>query len=381
MSGLLKAKKYNWKDSNMSLVSSATDRAVKKASAETEPAWKNAGKKPGLQIWRINNFKVEAWPTSQYGEFFKGDSYIILNTYKDKESDKLLYDVHFWIGQQSTQDEYGTAAYKTVELDTLLDDVPVQHREVQAHESEMFRKYFKTLVYMDGGANSGFKHVEPKAYKPRLFKVTSKGKCVGAKQVKVRRDQITSDDCFVLDAGIVFYHFTGSTANYMESYSAQQVLQQLKSSRSGSRMEMVKEEEGGEPLDNFYQALQEADAAIDDAEEDDELTQQMQAQEDQKRTTKLLKLSDAGGSISFNTVKEGDINRKDFNSNDVFILDSSNYGVFVWNGRRASENEKAKGLEYAHNYLQKTSYPLCPVTVLSEVQEKNNPDFRAAIAA
>lgn len=33
---------------------------------------------------------------------------------------ELKYDLHFWIGADSTQDEYGTAAYKTVELDTLV---------------------------------------------------------------------------------------------------------------------------------------------------------------------------------------------------------------------------------------------------------------------
>jgi hypothetical protein len=31
---------------------------VKKDSAQTEPAWKGAGQKPGIQIWRIKKFKV-----------------------------------------------------------------------------------------------------------------------------------------------------------------------------------------------------------------------------------------------------------------------------------------------------------------------------------
>lgn len=152
-------------------------------------------------------FKVKDWPKEDYGKFFSGDSYIILNTYKDKESDEvrlsvrlmviisdykitklikfywcfdhfqsivdakflcynsqwmqhqflfetkpihywltiewnpyflhlfkflyyhfelqLLYDVHFWIGKESSQDEYGTAAYKTVELDTFVSSIKI----------------------------------------------------------------------------------------------------------------------------------------------------------------------------------------------------------------------------------------------------------------
>jgi hypothetical protein len=49
----------------------------------------------------------------------RGLTYIILfKTYKKTpESDALCYDLHFWLGENTTQDEAGTAAYKTVELD------------------------------------------------------------------------------------------------------------------------------------------------------------------------------------------------------------------------------------------------------------------------
>ncbi|KAJ7360072.1 hypothetical protein OS493_019164 [Desmophyllum pertusum] len=85
MSGLRKAKKYDWKDSNLALFGSDVEKNVKKASAGTEKAWAEAGKEVGLQIWRIVQFKVTHLPKEDYGKFFGGDSYIILNTYKDKE--------------------------------------------------------------------------------------------------------------------------------------------------------------------------------------------------------------------------------------------------------------------------------------------------------
>lgn len=32
-------------------------------------------------------YQVTHWPKDDYGKFYNGDSYIILNTYKEKESD------------------------------------------------------------------------------------------------------------------------------------------------------------------------------------------------------------------------------------------------------------------------------------------------------
>jgi gelsolin len=140
---MIKQTKYNIEETNIALLGSDLEKQVKAASAAGEKAWVGAGKVPGLQIWRIEKFKVVAWPKEEYGKFFDGDSYIVLNTYKKPDSDKLHWDIHFWLGDNTTQDEAGTAAYKTVELDTLLGGEPVQHREVQDYESRLFVSYFK----------------------------------------------------------------------------------------------------------------------------------------------------------------------------------------------------------------------------------------------
>lgn len=57
-----------------------------------------AGKEPGLQIWRIEKFDLVPVPKNLYGDFFTGDSYLVLNTIKQRNGN-LQYDLHFWLGE------------------------------------------------------------------------------------------------------------------------------------------------------------------------------------------------------------------------------------------------------------------------------------------
>lgn len=52
-----------------------------------------AGKKPGLQVWRIEKMDLKPVPEALYGSFFTGDAYLLLYT-----TAAPSYFIHMWIG-------------------------------------------------------------------------------------------------------------------------------------------------------------------------------------------------------------------------------------------------------------------------------------------
>ncbi|KAK6941822.1 Gelsolin-like domain, partial [Dillenia turbinata] len=139
-----------------------------------------------------------------------------------------LYDIHFWLGKDTSQDEAGTAAVKTVELDAVLGGRAVQHREIQGHESDKFLSYFKPcIVPLEGGVASGFKTPEEEKFESRLY--TCKGKrVVKLKQVPFARSSLNHDDVFILDTESKIYQFNGANSNIQERAKALEVIQFFK---------------------------------------------------------------------------------------------------------------------------------------------------------
>lgn len=373
---MLKPKEYKLDETNAAKLGSDEDRATKKNSAQKEPAWKGAGQKVGIEIWRIEKFKVVPWAKEQYGSFYSGDSYIVLNTYKEKGKDALKWDLHFWLGQHTTQDEAGTAAYKTVELDTLLDDGPVQHREVMGHESELFLSYFPNIRIMEGGVDSGFKHVEPEKYTPRLLHLKGKKK-VRTMQVDMKVSSLNSGDVFILDTGLVVYKWEGKSSGMFEKNKGREVCDAIKTERRGKvTVKSIREGDKDTDSQEFFKHL---GGSVNDAiKTEKDGGDDKEAEEQGNRVRQLWKLSDASGTLQFTKIAEGNaIKKSQLDPNDVFIFDSG-AEIYTWIGKGASDKERNEAMVTAQQYLSKNNRPLyLPITRVLDGGE--NPKFNEAI--
>lgn len=332
-------------ESNCAEIGSDADKAARKGAAATEPAWAGLGDAPCLKIFRIENFKVVPWPEKMYGSFFSGDSYILFHSYMHE--DKLLHHIFFWLGEQTTTDEMGTAAYKTVELDDFLDGEPTQSREVQHHESAQFRALFRHIEYLEGGVESGFHHVGPDVYQPRLMrcrKTSQHG--VRLKQVNLSRESMNHGDCFILDAGLVIYVWDGEESSPFEKAAANAAAEHIESSRDG-KAKATHDIDG-----DFWGPL---------GGEGDIMPASAASDADSPEPTVgegvLYRIDDGSGELRTAEVARGDVNEGMLDSGAVMMLDTDSE-IFLWVGRGASPGENRNAMRTAMNFLQVNGKPL-----------------------
>ncbi|XP_043235467.1 gelsolin, cytoplasmic-like isoform X3 [Amphibalanus amphitrite] len=327
-----------------------------------DPAFEGVGQEAKLWIWRIEDFEVKPYAENQYGKFYEGDCYIVLKT--TLKGDQLIHDVHFWLGKESSQDEWGTAAIKAVELDDSLGGKPVQHREVQGHESALFLSYFKKagIQYLKGGVASGFRHVDPDDYEPALFQVKGR-RNVRVTQVEMGVGSMNKGDCFILDTVDTVYVWTGPESRRTERLKAIQSATEMRDNdhAGGAKVLILDEFADGGEFEAFFEALGGGsnDDVADAPAADDDVSHE---RNEQKEVT-LYKVSD-GGDDSVEIEEVGgrpltqDMLKSESGSQDCFILDTGASGFFVWIGRESTKAEKESAVNKATKYMEQKGLPV-----------------------
>jgi len=249
-----------------------------------------------------------------------------------------LGNIHFWLGAESSQDEIGTAAYKTVELDDLLGGSPVEFRECQGYESHSFVKLFKNgIQILAGGVDTGFRHVEPKSFKPRLFHI--KGKRAVVSEVDLNASSLNEGDVFILDNGDDIYLWVGQKCDINESWKGVTVADELVAVRKPKAKLIRLDQKGGKDNnEDFWKLLGGHPKTIKSAADGGS-----DMESEAKRKHELWQLTDKSGRLEFKKIAEGVIKYEDFKAEDVFIADVGD-AIICWVGSKASKDEKNQGV-------------------------------------
>jgi len=339
-------------ETNLAGIGSDADKAAREAAARMEFHWQEGvGSSVGVQIWRVENrrtedgnpdFGIADWPRKHYGRFHRGDSYIVLSTTVDPSGgDKLLNDIYFWIGSVSSQDEYGVAAYKAAELDDLLGGDPLQHREVEGHESKGFASCFpKGMAYLEGGIDSGFREVETNedlhAHICRLYRIYKQpgGKTPRCFEVPLACSSLNVGDAFLLDAGSKIYTWFGSAVSPFERNKSATVAHNLREDRLGDCECVLGVDDDDEVFWEILGGKGEIGPAIAD---------------DASSTEKVMyHLSDEDGGVK---VKKVPVSKDSLVSEDVCIIDAGD-NAFVWVGKGSTKLEKQHAMTMTDKYLK-----------------------------
>jgi len=251
---------------------------------------------------------------------------------------------------------------------------PVQYREVQGCESNLFLGLFKCFQVLQGGCESGFTHYTQRPNDSRLLWIKGQMKNVTVKQIDFseRAKIFNQGDAFVLDCGPEgIWTVFGTSTSVGERMKAAQLVEFIQeerkkdyahfSCRFGDNDDQMKEfwrRVGGE-----VPVLAQSAVAADNEKA-------LHAQGSAKR---LMKISDARtGSVEYFEVPNP--TRASFETNDCFIAWDGLF-CWVWNGKGSNKVEQRSSVSIAQSYVNQY-LPNHKVSIVT-IHEGNEPaDFK-----
>uniref|UniRef100_A0A3B5M6X5 Gelsolin n=1 Tax=Xiphophorus couchianus TaxID=32473 RepID=A0A3B5M6X5_9TELE len=303
-----------------------------------------------LQIWRVEGSGKVLVDPAYFGQFYGGDSYLIL--YQYQHGGRRRHMVYIWQGAESSQDETAASAVLAVELDDELGGGAVQVRVVQGKEPAHLMSLFggqPMVVYQGGTSREGGQST---AADTRLFQVRSNpAGDTGAVEVGPSSSRLNSNDAFLLTAAGGAWLWKGRGSSAAEAKGAEHLARVL-------QVNPAPLEEGEEP-DGFWAVL----GGKDDYCRAPRLSNKMDA-----HPPRLFASSNKTGTFQMEEVP-GELTQDDLAPDDVMILDTWDQ-VFVWIGNEANEEEKMEAAATGETRYIRTDptsrNPLTPIVTLKQ---------------
>ncbi|XP_060697451.1 gelsolin a isoform X1 [Hemiscyllium ocellatum] len=314
-------------------------------------------------IWRIeDNGKMLVDP-STHGQFYGGDCYIILYPYTS--SGRQGHIIYYWLGSASSQEEKGTAAILTTQLDDDLRGCPVQGvagsevtnqvRVIQGKEPAHLMSMFggKPLVVYKGGTSREGGQTAPAEI--RLFKVqASSSGFTRALEIDNIASNLNSNDAFVLKTPESSFTWLGHEASDAEKQGAQQLLDIL-------GIDASEITEGSEP-DEFWSNL---------GGKAEYCTSRRLKNKMDIHPPRLFACSNKTGRFIVEEVP-GELTQDDLATDDIMLLDTWDQ-VFVWIGNEAREDEKTEALKLAEEYIETDPSNRDKETPITQIKQGSEP--------
>jgi advillin len=300
-----------------------------------------------IKIWRVVDFKLEPEAEQLYGQFYSGDSYVLLYSYKRTATSKEESIIYFWQGLSSSTDEKGASALFAKDIDDSKGGAPVQCRVVEGKEPIHFRRLFKgKMILHQGGVPSGFNKSSGEAKADLVAEVSDEVRLYavhGSTPFSTVAKEITppsgaainSEDCFVVLTRSDAFCFKGKHSTPDEKILADNVTTILAKGRT-----IIDVHEHDEPT-AFWDALGgkvEYDACG--------------VGEEPTKDARLFKLSTETGDFKVEEIEMFD--QSDLADDAVMLLDAYEE-VFVWTGSKATAQEESLSLEFATEYIKAAS--------------------------
>uniref|UniRef100_A0A673JCU6 Macrophage-capping protein n=1 Tax=Sinocyclocheilus rhinocerous TaxID=307959 RepID=A0A673JCU6_9TELE len=266
---------------------------------------------------------------STYGQFFGGDCYLILYSYKQGSREQHI--IYTWSGLKSTQDELAASAFLTVQLDDSMGGAPVQVRVTQGQEPPHLMSLFKgkPMIIHSGGTSR--KDGQTKTGSMRLFHIRqSSSRATRAVEVEPSASNLNTNDVFVLKSPDCVFVWKGAGASEEEMVAAKYVVSVL----GRQSTDVV---EGKEPA-GFWSAL--------GGKKEYQTSPTLQKM---AKPPRLFGCSNKTGRLVVEEVP-GDFTQSDLATDDVMLLDTWDQ-IFLWIGKEANEVEKRESPKIAKDYV------------------------------